>query len=127
MLSFLSFALRRMALRAGASLAGAVLIAVGLAFFTGALWLVLVEMRDALFAALVLGGLYLGLGLIVLALALRHPRRKLPYGYPPAAPAPPAPGAAPGATMPGLMGALMQGVGAGLAAGAARRDPGAPR
>ncbi|MBY5972028.1 phage holin family protein [Pseudooceanicola marinus] len=126
MLTWFSFALRRMALRAGASIVGAILMLVGLGFFTVALWILLVEMRDPLFAATVLGGIYLGVGLIVLALAMRHPRRKLPYGYPPAAPAPPAGvGAAgvPGATMPGLMGALMQGVGAGMAAGAARRQP----
>lgn len=124
MLTWFSYALRRMALRAGASAFGAILMLVGLGFFTVSAWMLLSEMRDPLFAASVLGGLYFGVGLIVLALAVRRPRRKLPYGYPPAAPAPPAAGAVPGATAPGLMGALMQGVGAGMAAGAAhRRSP----
>ena len=112
-----------MALRAGASIIGVILMLVGLGFFTVSAWLLLVEMRDPLFAATVLGGMYFGIGLIVLALAARRPRRKLPYGYPPAAPAPPAGQVPPGGTVPGLMGALMQGVGAGMAAGAAHRRP----
>ena len=51
---------------------------IGLGFFTAALFLVLAETRDALFALLVIGGGYFGLALIFLALGIRQPRAKVP-------------------------------------------------
>ncbi|WP_010140268.1 phage holin family protein [Oceanicola sp. S124] len=106
--------------RAGWSLAGITLILPGLAFLTAALWLLLSELRDALFAAGVIGALYLGLGLICLAMARRRPRIPLPPRH--AVPPPPLAGG----LAAELVAALMQGVTAGMAARAATRRPPPP-
>lgn len=102
---------RRLKHRAGFSLAGIVLILPGLALLSGALWMLLEELRDALFASTLLGAIYLGLGLICLGLASRRPRR-------PVAPPPPAHGLG-----PELVSALVQGVSAGMAARKSMRRP----
>lgn len=49
--------------------ASALLATVGAAFLTGAAWLLLVELRSPLFAATVIGGIFFGLALLVLALS----------------------------------------------------------
>lgn len=115
MFGSLTYGLRRAAQRAGYSLAGLVLVTIGTGFLTAALWMFLSELRDALFAATVIGALYVGVGLILLALSRRC--RPVPMAHPVGAPPPPAASAA------GLFAALMQGIGAGMAAGAARRGP----
>lgn len=47
--------------------AGALLASVGVAFLTVAAWLVLVELKSAIFAALVIGVVYFGTALVVFA------------------------------------------------------------
>lgn len=59
----------RAARRAGLTLVGAILFAAGLGFFTAAAWMVLSVEYSALFAAMVLGAAYTGLGLILFAAA----------------------------------------------------------
>lgn len=49
--------------------ASAILATVGAAFLTGAAWLVLVELRSAIFAASVIGAVYVGVALVLLAVA----------------------------------------------------------
>lgn len=46
-----------------------VLLIIGLVFLTVAAWLVLVELRDPTFAALVLGGVFVGLSLVIFAIS----------------------------------------------------------
>ena len=108
MLMSLKLSLRR----AGFGLGGAVLVAIGAAFLTVAAWITLVEMRDAQFAALVIGAVYVGLGLIVMVLGTRRPR----YVPPAAATAAPL-------SMSGLSAAFAQGFGAGVATRSATRSP----
>lgn len=88
--------------RAGFGLGGAVLALVGIGFLTGAAWITLVELRDAQFAALVLGLAYLGAGLLVVVLAGR-PQAEHP------------PVAKQRLDMTGLGAAFAQGFGAGAA------------
>ncbi|MFN3824920.1 MAG: hypothetical protein ACK4RN_13140 [Pseudorhodobacter sp.] len=57
-------------------LVGAVLVTVGAAFLITALWTLLAERFDAKVASLVIGGIFLGFGLIVLA--LRGGNRPMP-------------------------------------------------
>lgn len=97
MLTSLKLSLRR----AGFGLGGAFLMMIGAAFLTVSAWITLVEMRDAQFAALVIGGVYFGLGLVVIAIGARRPY------VPPAAAAP--------LSMSGLSAAFAQGFGAGVA------------
>ncbi len=65
---------RTAARRAGFSALGALFLVAGLGFLTVALWIVLATTQGAFTAALVTGALYLGLGLVLLALAGRHDR-----------------------------------------------------
>tara|TARA_R110000868_G_scaffold237132_4_gene491340 strand:- start:84209 stop:84577 length:369 start_codon:yes stop_codon:yes gene_type:complete len=104
--------------RAGYSLGALILMSIGLGFLTVAAWIYLAQTHDALFAALVIGCAYFGLGLIFLALSART--RPVPMAHTTAAPPPAA------ASMTGLIAALMQGVGAGVAAGAARKPAPTP-
>lgn len=108
MLTSLRLSLRR----AGFGLGGAFLMLIGLAFLTVAAWITLVEMRDAQFAALVLGAGYFGLGLVVAVLGTRRPY------IPPAAAAP--------MSMSGLSAAFAQGFGAGVATRSAVKPRRAP-
>lgn len=48
---------------------GALFLAVGLGFLTSAAWITLVEAYSPLFAALILAGIFLGLGLVILGVA----------------------------------------------------------
>lgn len=63
--------------KAGIVSASAVLASVGIAFLTVAAWIYLVELDSALFAATIIGLVYLGLGGLLLAIGLagRSPRR----------------------------------------------------
>jgi hypothetical protein len=62
------------AARKGAALSAAGLLAmVGLAFLTTAGWMVLTELRSPLFAASIIGAVYVGLAAIVLAIGLKKP------------------------------------------------------
>ncbi|PJE26451.1 Putative Holin-X, holin superfamily III [Pseudooceanicola antarcticus] len=105
---------QRLKHRVGFSLAGIALILPGLGLLSVSLWMLLAELRDPLFASTVLGGLYVGLGLICLGLARRRPRHPVP-------PPPAARGLG-----PELVSALLQGVSAGMAARASMRPPPRP-
>ena len=94
------------------SLGAALLMSVGLAFLTVAGWIFLAELQGAMMAALIIGCVYFGLGLI--ALAIGSMSRPVPASYATQSQAPSA--GSPG----GIASALMQGIGAGLAAGAAK-------
>ncbi|MHA6326015.1 hypothetical protein [Roseivivax sp. CAU 1753] len=51
------------------SVVGTIFILLGVGFLCAALWIVLVEIRDALFAAMVIGGGLVAIGLILLGIA----------------------------------------------------------
>ncbi len=107
----------RTAKRAGLLSGGLLAICVGLAFFTGAAWLYLSAVTDPLTAALVLGGAYLGLGLLTIGIALSggsedHHAATLAHG-----PARQEPQAA----QPPLMQAFLHGMQAGVSATQHRR------
>lgn len=70
--------LARGARRAAWATAGALLLGVGLAFLTGAAWLVLEALRGPAFAALVIGLVYAGAGLLAFGLGARRARCNLP-------------------------------------------------
>ncbi|WP_281968466.1 hypothetical protein [Roseovarius nanhaiticus] len=61
--------------RALLSAIGGVLVAVGACFLAGAAWIMLAEAYSALFAALILGGAFVGAGLIFLGISARAKRR----------------------------------------------------
>ncbi|PTQ74924.1 phage holin family protein [Celeribacter persicus] len=73
MLNTLQSHLARGARRAAWASAGALLLLVGAGFLTVTAWLVLSSLRDAQFAALVIGLFYVGAGLIALAMGARRP------------------------------------------------------
>lgn len=73
MLGAIEHRLARAAQRSALAGVGTLLALVGLGFMTVAGWLVLEELRDATFAALVLGLVYLGLGIIAVACAFSRP------------------------------------------------------
>ncbi|MFD0859068.1 hypothetical protein [Roseovarius aquimarinus] len=54
---------------------GGVLIAIGVGFLTSAAWILLEEAYSALFAAAVLGGIFVGFGLIFIGIAARAKKR----------------------------------------------------
>jgi len=64
-------ALRRALLNA----IGTVFLAIGTAFLTSAAWILLAEVYSPLFAALILAGIFLGIGLILLGVASRAKHR----------------------------------------------------
>lgn len=82
LLTGLKLQARAAARRAGFSVIGSLFLLVGLGFLTAAGWIVLADRRDALFAALVIGGIYVGIGLIFFALASRRYVR-VPVAPPP--------------------------------------------
>jgi hypothetical protein len=64
--------------KAGFVTASAVLATVGTAFLTTAAWIVLSAQHSSLFAATIIGLVYLGAGAITLALGLSRPTQKRP-------------------------------------------------
>lgn len=68
--------LREAARSATLGVLGTVLVLVGLAFLTVALWLYLVTVGSALLAALIIGALYCAVGFILLALASSRGRAR---------------------------------------------------
>ncbi|WP_417261706.1 phage holin family protein [Celeribacter sp.] len=68
MLTALQHQLTRGARRAAWVSAGGILMAVGIGFLTVAAWIMLSTLRDAQFAALVIGLVYVGVGLVIIAL-----------------------------------------------------------
>ncbi|MGR3454489.1 hypothetical protein [Pseudooceanicola sp.] len=109
---------RLAAQRAAFNAFGAILLLIGIGFLTVAAWIGLAAAFGTLTAALVIGCVFVGLGLLFMAMAsIRRP-------LPPAAPAPAAAAAPVG--MAGLVGALVQGIGAGIVASAAMRKPPPP-
>lgn len=63
----LRYMMRRSAFAAG----GAVFILIGIGFLSVAGWIVLADMRDPVFASLVFGAVFFGIGLIFLGLSRR--------------------------------------------------------
>ena len=74
MLGALERKLAKAARRSALAGVGVLMAIVGLGFVTVAGWLVLSELRDTTFAAMVLGMIYLGVGTIALGLACSRPR-----------------------------------------------------
>lgn len=73
--------------RAAWATAGTLLLTVGLAFLTAAAWMVLSTVKDAQFAALVIGCVYIGFGGIAVAIGVRSNRACDPLPSPrPASP-----------------------------------------
>lgn len=102
--------------RSALSVLGIIFVLIGLAFLTTAAWIALTISADTLTAALVIGGVYTGLGLLILAGATMS-RRRVPYtAVDPLA----APASSPSVPYPGLAQAFMQGFGAGATM---RRSP----
>ena len=66
------FALRRLVYALG----GLVFILIGLCFLIGAVWIALAELRDPLFATLVVGAIFFGIGLILLGVSRRAYRSR---------------------------------------------------
>ncbi len=69
MLETLRTSAARTARRSALGLIGILTLTVGLGFLTAALWIFLVTIADSLTAAVVVGSAYVGIGLILLALA----------------------------------------------------------
>ena len=66
---------RETARKAAWSTGGSFFVLVGLGFLASAGWMVLEEVRDAIFASLVLGGVFAGVGFIAIGVAhMRHRR-----------------------------------------------------
>ncbi len=63
--------------KAGVVVASLILVTVGTGFLTVAAWLVLSEMRDATFAAGVIGMVYVGAAAVVLAMGLSNRSRNV--------------------------------------------------
>lgn len=113
MFGSLKYAAKQAAKKAGFSVVGGGLFLIGMAFLTSAAWIYLSDIRSSLFAALVIGGVYCGLGLIVIAVGMRE--RPVPDANPTATEPPVPPSTA------DLVAALVQGLSAGIAAGVAKR------
>ncbi|PVA11213.1 hypothetical protein DC366_05510 [Pelagivirga sediminicola] len=93
---------------------GGLMVAIGIGFLTAAGWILLEQVYSAAVAALVLAGIYAGIGLIILGMAASSARRERfsPEAAPLREPAkPPQPGA-----MPPLAEAFIIGLNAALAA-----------
>lgn len=65
--------MERIARKGAAFSAAGVLVAVGVAFLTVAGWIVLAELRSPLFAATIIGVVYLGAAAIAVAIGLKKP------------------------------------------------------
>lgn len=104
----LGSAARRVAVRSAFGVAGAVCLIVGIVFLTAAAWMAISLAAGAVTAALIIGGAYTGVGLILFALArLVRPRPVVP----------PPPVVAPQTQMlTGIIAAFVEGVIAGIAA-----------
>ena len=69
----------RTARKAALGLGAAICIAVGLGFLTAAAWLFIISVTTALNAALIIGGAYCGLGLVLIGMASADgPKRSTP-------------------------------------------------
>ncbi|SIT10543.1 hypothetical protein SAMN05421759_11635 [Roseivivax lentus] len=77
---------RRKVSGAAFSVVGVLFILAGLAFLCAALWILLVELRDALFAAQVIGGGLVAIGLILLGVGRIVSTRPVVVGSHSAAP-----------------------------------------
>ena len=98
--------------RTAFGLAAGFALLIGLLFLTFAGWIVLVSVADALTAALVLGAVYIGAGLILLALALtRSNHQPIRHEALRTAPRPPEAN-----SLKGVAAAFFEGLGAGLTA-----------
>ncbi|MEY8882156.1 phage holin family protein [Donghicola sp. XS_ASV15] len=81
MLHSLQHSVRRAAGRAALSTLAGLMVVVGLGFLTTALWIWIATTHGSLFAAAIIGALYFGLGLILLAVGMPSKRRH--YRAPP--------------------------------------------
>lgn len=84
MLHSLRHSVRRAAGRAALSAVAGLMVVVGLAFLTTALWIWIASTHGTLFAAAVIGAIYFGLGLILLAVGL--PSRRHHHYHAPSPP-----------------------------------------
>jgi len=95
--------------RAGLLSGGLLAITVGLGFLTAAAWIYLARVTDAQMAALVIGGVYAGLGFVMVGLASSGGSQDAPAPHPKAATQGPI-------EQPPLMQAFLQGMQAGVSA-----------
>jgi hypothetical protein len=105
--------------RAGLLSGGLLAIAVGAAFLTAAAWIYLANVMDAQMAALIIGGVYAGLGFVMVGLASSGGSREEPAAGQKAS----AHGAGEqgAGAQPPLMQAFLQGMQAGVSATQSRR------
>lgn len=104
----LGHAARRIALRSAFGVAGALCLIVGIVFLTVAAWMAISLAAGAVTAALIIGGTYTGVGLILFAVARLVRSRPV---------VPPAPVVAPQTQLiSGIVAAFVEGVVAGIAA-----------
>lgn len=115
MLATVTYAARDAAKRTAFGFVSMLFLVVGLGFFSVAGWIAIVAAADVMTAALVLGGGYVGLGLILAALAARRTRVPVHAAHPAAA-APPGHPAGNAALFLGIAEALAAGIAAGQTA-----------
>ena len=108
--------------RSAFGLLGGLALVVGIAFLTVALWIVLVNVADSLTAALVIGSIYVGSALILLAFSLSG-RSDPPTVRAHHRQAPPSKAEA----MVGIAAAFFEGLGAGLTARPPQSGSGPPK
>lgn len=83
MLQSLQYSVRSAAKRAALSTVAGLMMIIGLGFLTTSLFILIASTHGAMFATAIIGGIYFGLGLILLAVSmpsrrhhtLRHPPR----------------------------------------------------
>ncbi|SLN74251.1 hypothetical protein ROJ8625_04028 [Roseivivax jejudonensis] len=106
---------RRKVRGAAYSLTGVLFLLVGVGFLAAALWMVLAELRDAQFAALVMGFGFVAIGLIVMGIGKLISRLRVRH-------VPPLQGAATRAPLIQLVEGFLVGVDAGRRSRGPRRD-----
>lgn len=116
MLAALEYRARLAVRRTMFGVVSGLLLFVGIAFLAVAGWIVLSEFMETLHVALVFAGIFIGLGLICLAMT-RTQRAKITMAPSVNAPASTAAPAAGMAAVGGLSAAFVQGITAGMAAG----------
>lgn len=79
MLQSLQYTVQSAAKRAALSTLAGLMIVVGLGFLTTALFILIASTHSALFATSVIGGIYFGVGLILLAVSMPSRRRRIPH------------------------------------------------
>ncbi|KIN65828.1 hypothetical protein Z945_875 [Sulfitobacter noctilucae] len=101
----------RTARKAAFGAGGAICIGIGLGFLTAAAWLFLITVTTSLNTALIIGGVYTGLGLILVGIASAGEAHEAPKSKPQQASKPAS--HEPGAMVPELIAAFTSGLAAG--------------